>query len=412
MIRPGALLTVLFCAASPLCAQDAPQVTASLSAEETVLGQPLILRIKVLVPSFMPDPPVFPDLEVPGLVLRLPERASSPTSETIGGESWSGVQRSYRLYPLRPGTFTLPRATVSVTFAKGGPSDTETAEVALPDIQFTATVPDAARDISPLILATGFALEETVEVPDDLAVGGAVSRVVTATIDGTTPLLIPPLSGPAPQGVRAYADEPVISEREERGLLSGSRTERVVYLPEVAGTAALHAFGFDWYNLETGAVERAELPAHSFDVAPGPAPPRAPLDPRQIVAIALAAVVVACILVLGWRWGLPALRRAAQARQARWVASIAYARKMVRSAQRQRDLDALYQALAVWQDRGGLISRDMSAALTAIGAARYGSDGSARDRENAAWAAADKAVAALHQGQHDLRAADLPALNP
>ena len=410
MIR---LALLLICLAVPVAAQDAPQVTAELSAEETMLGQPLVLRVKVLVPSFMPSPPVFPDLEVPGLLIRLPERASSPTSETIDGESWSGVQRAYRLYPLVPGQIVLPPAAIRVTWAGASASDPQTADVPLPEIRFTSTVPGAARDLDPLILASGFTLEEELELPDDLAVGGAATRVVTATIDGATPILIPPLSTDTAEGMRIYADEPQVSERDERGVQSGSRSERIVYLPEASGTLQLPAIGFDWFNIDNGEVERAELPAHEIEVAPGPEPARLPPDPRQIALIAGALLAALALLALAWRYALPALRRRLAERRARRLASEPHAARQVQAALKARDLDAVNRSLDMWLTRVPPVSTDaMTDALAAIGAARYGPRPGGS--EAASWSGAAKAFASLRR-QATARpdaASALPALNP
>ncbi|MBB96579.1 MAG: hypothetical protein CML68_18520 [Rhodobacteraceae bacterium] len=86
------LLLLLLAIAGPVMAQDSlPHITAELSAETTVIGQPMVLRVKVLVPTFISAPPVIPDLEMPGLPIRLPERATGPTSERVDGERCSGA---------------------------------------------------------------------------------------------------------------------------------------------------------------------------------------------------------------------------------------------------------------------------------------------------------------------------------
>ncbi len=50
-----------------------PKITVSAEQEEVIVGQPYLLRIEVLVPTFMPKAPVFPTFEVPSLIVRLPE---------------------------------------------------------------------------------------------------------------------------------------------------------------------------------------------------------------------------------------------------------------------------------------------------------------------------------------------------
>ena len=242
-----ALVLLLLCLAAPSAALEEPRLTAELEAGETVVGQPLILRLKILVPTWMPSPPAFPTFEVPGVMVRLPERASGPVSETVEGETWSGIQRSYRLYPLGAGQIEIPGQTMTVTYADPDAPDPVTVDLPVAPVRFTATVPDAARGLDPLILATGFTLEETVSIPEELEVGGAVTRSLTARIEGTTPVLIPALLPPLDQaGLRAYPEEPKVAEEEDRGILSGTRTEAATYLATAEGSADLPEISFDW----------------------------------------------------------------------------------------------------------------------------------------------------------------------
>ncbi len=95
-MKPGRLfaLTLWFLIAQ-VSAVFGQQTVAQLTVEpmeaEAVVGQPIVLRLTLLVPTFMPDPPTFPTFDMPGLVVRIPERASTPTSKTVNGETWAGM---------------------------------------------------------------------------------------------------------------------------------------------------------------------------------------------------------------------------------------------------------------------------------------------------------------------------------
>lgn len=212
-------LLFLCLSAQGLYAQADPVVAAELEQTDLIVGQPITLRLKVLVPTWMPSPPDFPSPEVPGLLVRLPERASGPISESIEGETWSGVQRAYRLHPLQVGQFELPPMTVTVRYAEPGSPDPILFEADLGAITFTAVAPDG---LSPLIVAEDFALEQTLDQIQELDVGDAIERTVTARISGTTPILIPSLTPIAEDpALRAYPKEPRVTETEDRGILSG-----------------------------------------------------------------------------------------------------------------------------------------------------------------------------------------------
>lgn len=327
-------------------AQDTPTVSIELEQTETVVGQPLIVRMKVLVPTFSPSPPEFPTLEVPGLLVKLPERASGPISETVNGESWSGVQRSYRVYPLRPGTFEIPAQTVRVTYAAPGGIDPISVDLESDAIRFDATVPAEAADLSPLIIANAFSLSQTLETPETFEIGSSVTRTVEAKISGTTPILIPQLiPGDTPPTLRAYPRDPQVVDSEERGVLSGTRTETVTYLGAAPGDASLPDIEIDWFNLQSGAVETVRLEGASLVV---PETNNAQATPRS--RLAWIAVSLGCLVLVGGVFYVlrPTFHTWFTAIQLRWVSSEVYAARQVRAAIAQRNLSETYTALEDW----------------------------------------------------------------
>lgn len=416
-----ALFLAVIGLALPAQAQE-PRVTFELDAGETLVGQPLTLRIKVLVPTWLPKPAVFPTIEVPSLMVRLPERATGPVSETIDRETWSGVQRAYRLYPLTPGTFTLPGGDVVVTYADPGNPDPIVVNAPLPPLSFTATVPEAARGLDPLIVASGFTLEQTLEgAPEengDLTVGDAVTRTITARIDGTTPVMIPRLTPDSPLAIlRAYPGEPQVTDQENRGDLSGTRVETTSYVGQQAGKETLPGLTLDWYNLETGAVETASLPGFDFVVV-APAGLSRPMDTRDILFWVLVAGLGVVALWGFRRFVWPLLRARLMARRAAYQASEPAAYRRLSRALAARDLTAALARLSDWlaffPDATAADSSDLTGALARIGATRYGS-GPATG--HADWAGTKTALTALRARLERHRktgssASRLPALNP
>lgn len=395
---------------------DDPRVSVELDGDSTPVGQPLVLRIKVLVPTWLPSAPVFPDLDMPGLLIRLPERASGPVSETVDGETWSGVQRAYRLYPLAEGRYVLPAGQIAVAYAEPGKPDPIAYSAPLPEIAFDATLPAGARALSPPILANGFTLEQSVEGNTDLTVGDAVTRVLTGRIDGTTAVLIPQLA-PATQAAafRAYPRDPVVRESDNRGTLSGSRSETVTYVAQTDGTAKLPAVSIDWFNLQTGKVETASVPEVALTVTGAPPPPP---DPAGIARLAGLVVLIAAMAWGAWRLLGTRVKAAIAGLRRRWAGSELRADRAVIRAIRQRDLSATVAALDDWLGfypaAAPAETADLAAALAAIGAAHYG------PRPGDPVPAWRGVLSAQRRARHVLRSrrgrtatgADLPPLNP
>lgn len=417
MIRRFAFALILACFAGGLASAQEPRIGFELDTDTVVVGQPLVLHIKVLVPTWMPNSPDFPTLEVPSLMVRLPERATSPISERIDGETWSGVQRAYRLYPLAAGEYELPAGNVAITYADPDTTDPIAYSTSLPDIRFTATFPKSAADLSPPVLATGFTLEQTIDGASELVVGDAITRTLIASIEGTTPILIPQLAKESnATALRAYPKDPVVTESEDRGTLSGTRTETITYVAQTDGTLSLPEVTIDWFNLETGKIETASVPEISLTVTG--APPKPP-EPAEIARwLGLAALALA----IGWgafKWFRPAISNWIDTRRNNWHNSEQYAHHVILAAITNQDLSALMVALDHWKSvaRAGAPGDfdDLDGALASVGAARFGGeeqhDTTSQWRQVAATYSKTRARLRTKRRTNSTRSS-LPPLNP
>lgn len=399
----------------PVAAQEKPKVFVELPETQTILGQPFIVRIKILVPTWMPSPPDFPSLELPGLMVRLPERASQPISQRIGSETWSGVQRSYRIYPLQHGNFTITGRAVTIRYAVAGTIDAQTTKEPLPDIKFNVVIPKDARDLRPLIVARGFSLEAKTEGAPELDIGDALVRTITAKIEGTTPVLIPQLM-PTVTGnnLREYSDEPKVRETEELGVLSGTREEQTTYLAQSEGAATLPSVRINWFNLETGKVETAEVPAVSLTIKSSPA---TGISPDNIPWRLVLGAVVVLILIAGTVRSLaPWTARYISERRKRWLASEPYAHRIVLKAIAQRDLGAVFTALDQWRTFfAPLPEKELESELTQLGLEQFSSKNIRPNSKS--WTALSKSYSTLRRNAQNrlgsrAKNTELPALNP
>ncbi|NOC90733.1 BatD family protein [Ruegeria sp. HKCCD6604] len=385
-----------------------PRVSVDVPNEAVIVGQPAIVRVKVLVPTFMPQPPVFPSLEQQNVLVRLPERASGPVSETVDGETWSGVQRSYRLYPLTSGPVAYDAQEVVVTFADPQSNDPVQVSVTLPSIQLNAEIPEGAQGLDPLIIASGFSLDQNLDGPTDMQAGDSITREISAQISGTTALTIPALT-PQDQSqlLRAYPKEPRFSETEDRGILSGQRVEETVYIAQDGGETQLSAVSIDWFNLDTGQIETASLPSTKLTLAP---PRRQPPDAQTIIKSVLYLVIVVFALWTLGRFLRPRYSTWKTERRRRYLASEKYAVDALRSALISRDLPAVYQALGLWKSRSAHpeCSLDLEKSLMNIGAARYSATACNSPED---WEAAVQHLGALKSAT-ERKSGSLPPLNP
>ena len=408
----------LLCFLVPAAAQeeDAPRLTADFEKTETIPGQALSLRLTVLVPTYMPRPPVWPTFETPNLLVRV--ASTGPTSQRIGGATWAGVSRRYLVTPMVPGEVTLPPATVAITYADPATNAPVTATLEAGPFAVTGIVPEGAAGLDPFVAADGLVLEQTLDGdPSAMVPGDSVVRTVTATIRGTPPMFLPPLIAASPvEGVRAYPDEPVLAETSGRGVVSGTRTERVTYVAEGGGAGEIPAVTLDWYDLGSGEITTAAVDGFAIAVD-GPPAAGAMAEPRDLRMMALwgaAVLLLLAALALLVRRIVPPLRRLLAARRSAWLASEAHAFHELSDIVRRHDHRRLRPALDEWAGRvaTGDPRRDprLAAALEALGRARYGTrpiDEAAAWQQLGAALANGRRLSASHG-----KAAVLPPLNP
>ncbi len=392
-----------------------PILRVAFEETETIPGQPLTLRLTVLVPTFLPQPPVWPSFEAPKLLVRLPERATRPTSAQVGRETWSGITRRYLISPMVPGDFAIPPQEVLVTWSDPETGQPAQARLATEGLAFTGVIPEGAEGLDPFVAAESLTLEQNVEgEPGAMKAGDSVVRRVTATVEGVAPLFLPPLLPEAAiEGVAAYPDEPVVTPAAD-GEPGGTRSESVTFLAEGGGGGEVPPVTLDWFNLKSGKVETASAEGFAISVA---GPPAASAEPRDWRGLALAGLVALLALGLGWfllRRALPPLSRWNEARRTSRQGSEAFAYRSLRGVVARRDHAALRPALDLWAARvaGGdpRAHPGLEGALLDLGRARYGREGGGG--EAAAWQAIAAALPdARAAARRPARAAALPPLN-
>lgn len=414
-------LLILFLAASigavraqePAQPAAQPIVETELEKSEVVPGQYTILRVTVLVPTWLPKPVEFPSMETPNLRVRLPERSTGPASRTIEGQQWSGVSRQYLISPMVADTFKIPAQTISVTYAVPGSSDAQ-ASLSTRPVTITGIVPHGAEGLDPFIAAGDLKLTQQITQPTiGLQPGQSVKRTVTAQIDGASPIVLPRLMPDVRiEGIAVYPDEPSVSEKDERGQLSGTRTEALTLMAESGATGHVPEIELRWFNLQTGAVETAKV--EGFDISVAGLPARQPLGRSKLVAAGIAAVIVLALLVLLIRRLLPRAMDARRRRRAGRLASKAWAERAMFEAVRRHDYPATLHALDEWASRSPVTDAARLApahqALTRIGRAIYGKT---RDRPMPAdWRDVRRSIEQAVIERRPSAGGELPPLNP
>ena len=404
-----ALLLWLLTGALALAAES-PQIESKLSDDKAVPGQSLSLFVTILVPTWMTQPPDFPEFDQPNLSVTLPSRSSQAISKIIDGNTWSGVAREYLIVPLAPGTYRLPPGDIKLAYKnpEGGDDLQATLKLAPPPI--TVVTPEGAEELTPFIAARDLTLSQEIDGdPENLHAGDAFSRTVTATIEGSTVMFIPQLlDSRSPEGLAAYADAHKAEDKTDPRTdeTTGTRSERMTYVAESGARGTLPSVTLQWYDLDDGTVKTTSVDAIEVH-ARGPLPLAGTSLWEKLLI--LAAAVLACWLLA--KWARPRLRTLQQRREQQAIASGKTAWLQLQKACGDRDYPALLQALAKYKVHQPSSANTLHPVLFKLGAAHYGT-APADTHLDDAWQQLSQAIEALKPATMDRRPISLPPLNP
>jgi hypothetical protein len=421
MLRVAALLMLLGTGIQAAAAPAQPIVRVDVSPESVGVGESAELRVTVLVPTWFTRPPVYPSFELANAITRLPPDSSYPTSERVGRETWSGIVRNYRFYPLLGATYRLPGETITVTYANPGVAAL-TAEVPVPEIVIRGVVPEGAEALDPYLAGTRLTMKQTLDGGvEPLGVGDAVVVRNVAELDGLPAIFLPPLfSRLSIDGVSIYPESPQVDDGPP-----GRREEQLTLVFDTPGTFTLPGRELSWWNTRTGRIETTAVKPVTFSVS-GPVTAAAEPESSLQGSAASTAAIIAALLTLSivsWKAAPVMVRKARSAAQARRQ-SEPYAFGQLRRSVRASDPSATYASLLAWLDRldadldaRGFAStygdEQLEAALASLNAHLYGkSSGSPYSGELWRPLVAARERFIRHGGQASTAARLIPPLNP
>ena len=419
-----------------------PRVRVEIDAKDPiVVRQQVRVNVTVLAPNFFLSSPQFPTFDIAGAVVTLLDENALNSTETIDGDMYAGIRKSYAITPRRAGTFTLPPVPITFRYAAEPGKPGVDGAVTLPPQTFTARLAEGAQATAAPALVAKVVVTQTLDGdPGTMKVGDALTRTVETFAANTQAMMIPPPTWQAPAGVRLYPRDPVLADvTTDRGNFTGGRrVDQVTYVFEEAGTYTLPAIEIGWFNADSGKQQVSTAPAINVSVAPPPrssadiAPPAPPSDAaaesatRTLWQRALLWSLGLVAVGLAGLWGLrrfgPRVRAWRQARRQAWQASEPASFARLKRACLAGDAATAYRELGIWARCAGfssapaLCERDPTLRSEVSKLERHLYDSapalwSGPALFNAAATVRASRLAASGPGSHRRRAA-LPALNP
>ncbi len=387
---------------------ETPVVEVSVTPEQVIVGKPLRLTVKVLVPTWFNRAPVFPSFELPNAITRLPPDSAYPTSERVGGQTWSGIIRHYEVYPLVSADYEISDRVMRVSWADPGKPPKE-AQLTIPSVTYSGRVPAGAETLTPFIAGHDLTLNRRITPQGKLQPGDALTIELSAELVGLPAMFIPPLwSGVALTGARAYPAEPAITDEE-----TARRLEKITLILDQTGALTLPGVTLSWWDIDNQTINTTRLEPLTLQVGePGKSITAGDKDPTRWLSVGrygwlasglIGLVIFACIIMLYKKRAPDPLLLARNA--------------LLKALFEDRHADT-YQKLLRWLSLSGWQSSRQAfanypealKAARALSAAAYrGDQVTAINRE--ALCDAVKTVTARSQNNH-LKTRHLPPLNP
>lgn len=354
-MKLACLLMLLFYPLHALAAEPFAKATVTDDGR-IVPGQQVYVTVDVFAPDFFTSPPQFPLFEMPNTLVTLPEERAQNLTQTIDGIQYSGIRRRYAVVPEIPGDYTLPAIEIELGYSVDGE--------AVRRIASTAPVSFAAHGEADA--KTGFAardvtIEQTFDRdPASLKVGDALVRTIAVTAGDTQAIMIPPVEAGVAAGVAQYTK----TARTEDGLAIGRetasrRTEIFVYTASADGRFTIPAVEYPWFDVESGEISYAHLPATAVLVAVAPAksgiapdlaPERAttPFERRRHIMLAIGLFLAIAAAAWTMRHFPRAVARYLAALRSRMLMSRRHRLRLLRRSILSAELRQVYSALHEW----------------------------------------------------------------
>jgi len=232
---------------------------------------------------------------------------------TRNGRNWQVLERRYALFPQQSGTINIePVQLDGSMIVRNSGFSSPFAQSARPvRVRSGALTLDVSSipadwDGDEWLPAGKLELIEDWPAASTFKAGEPVTRTLTVRAEGLASSQLPSVSGMLPDHLKAYPDQPQLTDNKAFDGVTGSRQEKVAIMPMQPGTYILPQIDVPWWNTKTGRRELATIPPRTFKVvaaagAIAPVPNRMQPGVTEPAVITVSAKPVPAQSEL-WQW--------------------------------------------------------------------------------------------------------------
>ena len=290
--------------------------TDAVTKESSWVGQQVKFSVVLAVDESPQGSPRFSFPDVAGGLLLQASGGPVFGKEKKDGTDYSTWRYDFAFYPQRAGTHTIPPIEIRVSLPSGE-GTWKQLTTSTTAFKLNSKWPSGAEGLATLISTNKFdATEKWQSVTGNPRVGDAITLTISRSAEDILGLAFPPLVLAEIEGVGIYPEPPKVSDKENRGDLTGSRIEKIVYTFNREGTVTIPGHVIPWFDLSDQKMKYVRFAARTFDVAPNPAllntdnvdqSPKSDTLPWGLgLAIIIGTVVIASLI---YCYLLPAIAR-------------------------------------------------------------------------------------------------------
>ena len=184
------------------------------------------------------------------------------------------IERNYVLYPQSVGSLNIPSLRFQGSLRANSRLGLSGGVVRSSSSEFSIEVlPPAVGELAQWLPASSVRLTEELQpVSSQIALGQPITRRITLEAVGALGEKLPAidLAPIANDDLRQYRDQSQYNNTKSRSSMVGQRVENIVYIPQNLGTAQLPEIVVPWWDVNSGQLAYARLPARQLQIVANP----------------------------------------------------------------------------------------------------------------------------------------------
>ncbi len=269
------LLTGLLLPLSIVAADEGVKAAVAISIQQDQdnwAGQQLTLNLDLKTTGFSFSDSHFNLPEVPGAFLMQTDTTTVKSTESIDGQSWQIIRYPLALYPQKAGRLEIPPIAVRFSTSAGFGSALIPFEFQTEALALTINSPPGVKDGDLVITTRSFELDYEWQAESGTAqAGDAVTLTVKRRANDISAMLLPPLPVFRTEGLAAYPQAPEVSDKTNRGDLTGERIDTIIWVVEKPGTYDIPGIRFQWWDPNKRELKQQIIPGRNLEILPSPA---------------------------------------------------------------------------------------------------------------------------------------------